>query len=536
MRIGLRVDVRQQRRWQRWLASDLAIRGHELVIVPVDDQPASYPSSLQFVLWFDRHWFRLGGEHAFDETTAADAVPALSGKSGSSSPLDIVIDLGGGGMPALDAARVLRVTFNGLPSTLGALSALLDRQPLVVALEDSAVRHVETARPAIARRDCLTEALDSVFSSVVELLVERIDRPQTAGPLDATAEATLARTAAPAVELGGPIGATRAATSHLVRLVDAKLRRYLGRKATVANRWAMALRRCRDDGLIAGRWPSQAAYEIVPDDGLRYYADPFLFEHEGRTFLFCEEFPFATGRGLISVAEIDADGRVRTPRPALERPYHLSYPFVFRMDGQIWMIPESAEAGAVELYRATDFPHGWTLERKLIEGVAGCDATIMDHAGAWWMFLTASRLRGSTWDKLRIYSSASPLGDWIEHPAGLMTIDCRLARPAGATIRRNGQLLRPTQDCSRIYGGGMTLVQIDELSRKAYRHRAVAEITVAEPSRFIGTHTYSRLGALEVVDVYGNPAGAGRVSLQCRPIGPMPMGAFEPDIEDKVVS
>ena len=40
--------------------------------------------------------------------------------------------------------------------------------------------------------------------------------------------------------------------------------------------------------------------------------------------VFCEEVPFATGKGIISQFTIDAAGRASSPRPVLERAYHLS--------------------------------------------------------------------------------------------------------------------------------------------------------------------------------------------------------------------
>jgi hypothetical protein len=40
----------------------------------------------------------------------------------------------------------------------------------------------------------------------------------------------------------------------------------------------------------------------------------------------------------------------------LERPYHLSYPYVFFVGDDAFMLPETAANGAIELYRAVSFP------------------------------------------------------------------------------------------------------------------------------------------------------------------------------------
>ncbi|MBL7406346.1 formyl transferase, partial [Escherichia coli] len=79
----------------------------------------------------------------------------------------------------------------------------------------------------------------------------------------------------------------------------------------------------------------------------------------------------------------------------LELETHLSYPFVFEADGQVWMIPESHASGTIDLYRATDFPRGWVHEAVLLDGVVAGDATLLQHGGRWWMFATVRAGGGS---------------------------------------------------------------------------------------------------------------------------------------------
>src|SRR3954465_13860176 len=159
-------------------------------------------------------------------------------------------------------------------------------------------------------------------------------------------------------------------TGTALRAIGRVLRK-LGRRAGVLARggpqWAVALRFDPSSSLLAKR---AATFAPLATDGRRYYADPFPFQHEGQTYLFMEEFPYATGRGCISVTKIDATGCVTAPRPVLEEPYHLSYPFVFKHANDIWMIPESSEARAVHLYRAERFPDHWQREACLVDGIS----------------------------------------------------------------------------------------------------------------------------------------------------------------------
>ena len=62
----------------------------------------------------------------------------------------------------------------------------------------------------------------------------------------------------------------------------------------------------------------------------------------------------ATGKAHISYVRLGGEAApVGPPATALETPYHLSYPFVFRHEDDIFMIPESSANRTVELYRAS---------------------------------------------------------------------------------------------------------------------------------------------------------------------------------------
>ena len=91
--------------------------------------------------------------------------------------------------------------------------------------------------------------------------------------------------------------------------------------------------------------------------------------------MFCEEFPYATGKGVISVFALDEAGNPGPTRVVLERPYHLSYPVVFRHEGQIFMMPESSANRTLEIYRAEHFPFRWTLDRVVLSDIELADAT-----------------------------------------------------------------------------------------------------------------------------------------------------------------
>jgi len=241
---------------------------------------------------------------------------------------------------------------------------------------------------------------------------------------------------------------------------------------------------------------------IVPPKD-RDWADPFVLEKNGRWFVFFEELPYAARKAHISVIEIDAAGRWSKPVRVLERDYHLSYPFVFEEDGDLYMLPESAKNRTLELWRCVDFPTRWRLERTLMEGVRMVDATLHRAAGRWWLFANCAPGDSRIYDdELNLFHAERLDGDWQPHPANPVKSDARCARPAGRLFSRDGALFRPAQVCVPRYGAGIALHRVTKLTTGEYAERQVARLVPPEASGLLGLHTMNHAGDLTVVDAF----------------------------------
>ena len=230
--------------------------------------------------------------------------------------------------------------------------------------------------------------------------------------------------------------------------------------------WFLAMR--RREGTADGVAHSMTGFRPLPAAAGRYYADPFLIEEGGKTHLYFEDFDQQLRRGRISHAVLTDDGTPGPASTALERPYHLSYPFVFRWQEQIWLLPETGENRAVELYRCKEFPRRWSFQRNLLQGWRAVDATLhADEAGRWWMFVMISEDAHGA-GALFLFMADSPLGPWRPHPLNPVQSDIRHARPGGRLFHHQGKLLRPAQDCSLRYGGALWLMEVTILTPEAY--------------------------------------------------------------------
>ncbi|HEX5138909.1 MAG TPA: formyl transferase, partial [Planctomycetota bacterium] len=241
--------------------------------------------------------------------------------------------------------------------------------------------------------------------------------------------------------------------------------------------------------------------EVMPPKD-RYWADPFpVRTHDGRVFLFVEEFAYKDPKGRILAMEIDPVRGAGKPFPVLERDYHLSYPQVFAWQGQYWMVPESSQNGTVTLFRCVSFPDRWVEERNLLEGVQAVDATLEEVDGRWWMFVNVTGHGTGNRDELHLYHAESPLGPWLPHARNPVKSDCRGARPAGRLFRQGGQLLRPAQNCAGGYGTSIVIHRIDVLTTEAFRETPVGEIVPDWDPKAKRAHTLNRCDGFLVLDL-----------------------------------
>jgi len=292
----------------------------------------------------------------------------------------------------------------------------------------------------------------------------------------------------------GPARPTNADMARL--LVDHGVRyaRELVDRNLYVQQWVLAYQ-------ISSHFPSSEPFRYLLPPADRFWADPFAAQRGDRRFILFEEAPFATGRGHISAMELTTDGAPGEVTRVLERPYHLSYPFLFRHGGDEFMIPETSERGGVEVYRARSFPHDWELVKEMLPGVAAADVTLHQVGDRWWMFtdvaVAGTRLHN---EELHLFHAPSPFGPWSPHRRNPVFSDARRARPAGALFEREGELYRPAQDSSVRYGWSMTFNRITRLTPDDYEEVECGRALPDWDSRLIATHTLNRDGDLTVID------------------------------------
>lgn len=257
------------------------------------------------------------------------------------------------------------------------------------------------------------------------------------------------------------------------RIVDLAMRAPLSVQPLRLRRrmhWSVRIARARSpwEAHAAVTRPSAVVTRaMVADRHAAFVADPFLLHDDGRWHLFVEVQDRLLQRGCIGLATSTDTVTWRWRGIVLAEPFHLSYPHVFRHDGELYLVPEATESGAVRLYRAVDGPLAWRHDRNLIEGRALVDATPFPHDGRWYLLVETSGAQNH--DELCLYHADDLLGAWVEHPRSPIVLgDPSIARPAGRVWRHGDALYRLAQDCTTDYGVGVVARRIVRLTPDDY--------------------------------------------------------------------
>ena len=245
-----------------------------------------------------------------------------------------------------------------------------------------------------------------------------------------------------------------------------------------------------------------SAFKKISPPKDRFWADPHVIYKEPNYYVFVEEYPYQMKRGHISVIEMDQKGNYKQPIPVLQKDCHLSFPFVFDWMGHYYMIPESSEKKTIDLYECVRFPDQWQLKITLMKDVKAVDTTLFYVQGKWWLFTAMAEQEAAApqVELFLFYSDELFTDQWHAHPMNPIVSDVKRTRAAGSIFLKDGQLFRPSQDCSKMYGYGFDLNEIVILSETEYYEKTVRSVRPDQAKRIIATHTYANQEKLTVID------------------------------------
>jgi hypothetical protein len=237
----------------------------------------------------------------------------------------------------------------------------------------------------------------------------------------------------------------------------------------------------------------------------RYWADPFVISKDNFHYIFIEEFVYKNGKGHISVLKLDNTGKMLSSERIIEKPYHMSYPFVFELNGNFFMIPETRGNKTIELYKCIKFPDKWEIEMNLMDNISASDSTLLFHDKKWWLFTSVNETGNETnsFNELFLYYSDDLFSKtWKSHSDNPIITDIRSSRQAGRIFKYGDKIFRPAQDCSGRYGRAFNINRISLLTTDEYQENLVSVHAPDWDKKLKGMHTFNFNDEIIVVDAF----------------------------------
>ncbi|ODN71384.1 glucosamine inositolphosphorylceramide transferase family protein [Methylobrevis pamukkalensis] len=486
MIVLLRCPAPQLRRWTGRLAARLAALPGVAVELDPSGAAAGTGRSTALLIELERLLLRRLRPGAADPMTPADLALPPAG-----STAEVVIDLAADALEGAAQPGTLRlaVLYDGVAGEEALLAAVLSgRLPIVEVVDVATGDVLGRANPSPETAGGLSGGIDAVSARLVTLLEKLVGLHRQG------------RRPTPLPSLAPRSFAPRSPYAFEARLLAASAIREIYRLCCHAPHWRVGWRMNDGDGVMERGDLSGPRWNVLPDPGHRFYADPVPVTWQGRSVLFVEDLDHHVGKGIISAIEIGPDGPVGAMRPVLEDPWHLSFPFLIAHGGALYMIPETGGNRDVALYRCVSFPDRWERCAVLLSGLVAADVTIIPHEGRMWMFAATYDDGGGWSDCLSIWHAPDLFGPWTPLAENPVLIDRDSARPAGNMVIRDGRLWRPVQDCSGGYGSALGLAEVTRLDPEGFAQevRHIVRPGPRWPGRKL--HTLNRAGRLEVID------------------------------------
>ncbi len=257
--------------------------------------------------------------------------------------------------------------------------------------------------------------------------------------------------------------------------------------------WQTGLIKARTADILSGLQFSIDDEEVdwlTAKNSDHYYADGFAIKEQERLLLLFEDYSYKGKKAHISsVWFSERDSTFTMPVSLLEEPWHLSYPFILKYKGITYCIPECKERKNLELYRLDIPTMKLVHERTLIKDIEAVDPTFIYHQNYWYLFFTSGH---ATNVELNIWHAENFEDEFVPHVLNPVKSNVGNSRPAGPLFYLDGKLYRPSQDCSRSYGGRVIINEVKILSDESFLEMAVN--VLEPPSGFTGLHTVSFAG------------------------------------------
>ena len=233
----------------------------------------------------------------------------------------------------------------------------------------------------------------------------------------------------------------------------------------------------------------------------RFLADPFIFKEKSTTATFVEDYSLKDKKGVISSILFDEKNNPIT-KNIIEEDFHLSFPFVFKYNDKIYMVPESRQDKSIRLYECIDFPNKWKFVYKIMDNVNAVDSIIFYKKPYWWLLTNICDDKSSDFtSRLHAFYADSPLSKkWNSHSRNPIIFSSDYSRNGGI-ILEDGKIFRVRQKYGfNQYGKEISVAEIINLDEHNFHEELNKSIKPGFMSGVNGIHHLSTDKNHSVID------------------------------------
>ena len=233
----------------------------------------------------------------------------------------------------------------------------------------------------------------------------------------------------------------------------------------------------------------------MPKD--RWYADPFVLDvTKSEILLLVEDYAYATKKGIISLLHINKSTmEIVSRKVLLELQTHLSFPAIWRKEGHVYVYPESAGSGRLDMYEYDAEKEELTFVKTICDDVVW-DSYITEAFGEPLLFTAAKNDY-----QLDVYKWDDKKERFVSYHQ--ISSDIKNSRMGGAVFEYKGQFYYPAQNCEKTYGGALDIKRLTEEGGMLKVAGAVKHIESLNRRYPTGLHTLNEYKDVVVIDVKG---------------------------------
>lgn len=265
------------------------------------------------------------------------------------------------------------------------------------------------------------------------------------------------------------------------------------------NKWNLAFTEESLENIVNSK--SIRVHYMKGNNRKQWFADPFILDvTSDHIICLVEELSYDTMKGRIAKIKIDRNNyKLTSIKILLDLPTHLSFPFIFRENGNIYVLPENSASGVSTLYIYNSKDDSLTPVKIIAERPL-TDATICVYNHQAYVISTQKPTQNG--NILDIYSLDLKSLKLSDNPIQSVSFNGNYARNAGEIFKVSDKYFRPSQDCNGGYGKGVILQEMIKTS-EGFRFENYCSFYSNSWIYNMGYHTFNSYKGLTVIDAHG---------------------------------